>query len=365
MNTYAIYFWPRGSLATWPLSSDMLFGAVCWGIHWLGLMNDIELEQWLKEHEKAPPFAFSHAFPVFWEEKSKSHLRCYPLPANFQPGWNDLDVLVRAYQQKSGVSSKAAKAELVRTGKQFKTLNYVSEGVLANITTRRLSAADAFRALLFKQGEVTMKDDILYTHDEAKTLPEKLMEKEAMQHNQIDRLAGSTVEGMLFYREETFFAPNAGLWAVLRAESRDFESYIQPALRYLADTGLGADRTAGKGHFDIEVQSELSIPSASSPQVMMNLSHYIPLANEFRLDNEEQLAYRLKTLRPKREQKYPRPLPAGVRSMPIYKQATQVFEPGSVFPYAVRKEIYGQLVRLTPNNHEPVYQSGAALMVYL
>ncbi len=28
-----------------------------------------------------------------------------------------------------------------------------------------------------------------------------------MQHNQIDRMAGATVEGMLFYREETFFAP--------------------------------------------------------------------------------------------------------------------------------------------------------------
>lgn len=365
MNTYAVYLWPRGSLATWPLSSDMLFGAVCWGIHWLGLMNDIELEQWLKEHEETPPFAFSHAFPVFWEAKSKSHLRCYPLPTNFQPGLHDSDDLVRSYQQKIGLSSKAAKAELARTGKQFKTLNYVSEGVLANITTRRLSAADAFRAILFKQGEVTAKDDILCTSDEAKTLPEKLIEKEAMQHNQIDRLAGATVEGMLFYREEIFFAPSVGLWTLLRAESRDFERYILPALRYLADTGLGADRTVGKGHFDIEIQSGLSMPSASSPQGMMSLSHYIPLAGEFRLDNEEQLAYRLKTLRPKREQKYPRSLPAGVRSMPIYKQATQVFEPGSVFPFAIRKEIYGRLVRLTPIDHEPVYQSGAALMVYL
>jgi CRISPR type III-A-associated RAMP protein Csm4 len=328
-------------------------------------MNDIELEQWLKEHEKTPPFAFSHAFPAFWDAKSKSHLRCYPFPANFHPDLNDIEALAREYQQKRGVFFKAAKAELARTGKQFKALNYISEGVLAKIADRRLSAANAFRYLLFKQGEVTAKDEILCTNDEARTLPEKLMEKEAMQHNQIDRLAGTTVEGMLFYREETFFAPNAGLWALLRAEPRDFERYIRPALRYLADTGLGADRTAGKGHFEIEVQSEFSTLDSSSPQVMMNLSHYIPLADEFHLDNEEQLAYRLKTLRPKREQKYPRPLPAGVRSMPIYKQATQVFEPGSVFPYAIRKEIYGRLVRLTPTDHEPVYQSGAAIMVFL
>ncbi|RPH56819.1 MAG: hypothetical protein EHM81_12560 [Chloroflexi bacterium] len=195
-------------------------------------------------------------------------------------------------------------------------------------------------------------------------MPGKLFESEAMQHNQIDRMAGATVDGMLFYREETFFAPGAGLWALLRADEQDFARYIHPALRYLADTGLGADRTSGKGQFEITVESAPTLPRVKSPRAMMTLSHYLPVIGEFDPQGEP-LAYALKTLRPKREQKYSRPLLDGQKSAPIYKQAVRVFEPGSVFPFKNKKELYGRLARLTPAGQEAVFQSGATLMVYL
>jgi CRISPR-associated protein Csm4 len=362
MNTYAVYFKPRGALASWPLASDTLFGAVCWGMRMLGLMDDEHLTAWLDSHRDDPPFAFSHAFPAYLN--GKTPLRLYPRPATFQPAFADFNALALEWQKQKGGTLKAAKAKLAEAGKFFKWLDYVTEGVLAEITAGRLKPVDGLQAMLFDTGAVTAKTHTLCTKSEAKQLPEQLFQSEAMQHNQIDRMAGATVEGALYYRDEVFFAPGSGLWALLRSEPADFEQYIHPSLRYLADTGFGADRTSGKGHFEIDVQPAPPLPQAATPNAMMTLSHYLPISGEFD-PQAEPLAYALKTLRPKREQKYPRPLPPGQKTPPIYKQAVRVFEPGSVFPLKSQKPVYGRLARLTPQTQEAVYQSGAALMLYL
>ncbi len=364
MNTYAVYFTPRGALATWPLASDTLFGAVCWGIRSLGLMDDDQLTGWLEAQRAAPGFAFSHAFPAYLN--GNASLRLYPRPATFQPKFDDFDILAAEWQQKqgNGMTLKSAKADVAVAGKRLKQLGYVSEGVLGQIAAGSLQPLDGLRAVLFESGQAIPRAGILCLAPEAKKLPEKLYEREAMQHNHIDRMAGATVEGLLFYRQETFFASGAGLWALLRAEEKDFTAYIRPALAYLADTGFGADRTSGKGHFDIRVEAAPPLPQAESPRAMLSLSHYLPAGGGEFDPQGEPLAYTLKTLRPKRERRHPRPV-AGQQSVPIYKKALRVFEPGSVFALTARKEIYGRLARLTPSDQEAVYQSGAALMVYL
>lgn len=357
MKTYAVYFRPRGALATWPLASDTLFGAVCWGIRILGLMDHQALTDWLDKQKQKPRFAFSHAFPCYLDG---GRIRFYPRPATFQPSLSDSDAIAAELGNNKKAHMDAAKA-----GKQFKKVSYVSERALADILAGKLSAQGGLKAFACPtQSNYLAKSTMLCMKEEAERLPERLYATEAMQHNQIDRMAGATVEGMLFYREETFFAPGAGLWALLKAEEEDVKQYIQPALNYLADTGFGADRTVGKGHFQIWLE-EFQIPfEVSSPKAMMTLSHYLPLSDECDLKTKP-LAYALKVLRPKREQKYPRPLAQGQQSAPIYKQAVPVFEPGSVFALQTEKEIYGQLVRLTDTNEEPVYQSGAAVMIIM
>lgn len=57
MNTYAVYFKPLTPLASWPLGSDTLAGAVCWGIRLLGLMDDDALSHWLEKQKDQPRFA--------------------------------------------------------------------------------------------------------------------------------------------------------------------------------------------------------------------------------------------------------------------------------------------------------------------
>jgi|YNPMSStandDraft_2_1061718.scaffolds.fasta_scaffold01133_5 CRISPR type III-A-associated RAMP protein Csm4 len=362
MKTYAVYFTPCGSLATWPLASDTLFGSVCWGIRWLGLMSDKELADWLENHRMNPPFAFSHAFPVWFQ--SQEPIRFYPRPATFRLADRDFDDLASSLRARAKITLKSAKVEVVSVAKRLKNVSFISERILSDITTTGLKAGNILQNLLLKQNTFSIKGQLLCTATENHLLPNIIFASEAMQHNQIDRLAGATVEGMLFYREETFFAKGGGLWAILAAEEEDMKRYLQPALHYLADTGFGADRTVGKGQFAIHCE-EFSLPLKTAHKTsMMTLSHYLPLPEEINLQAQP-LAYTLKVLRPKREQKY---LPSGLTEQttsPIYKLAVQVFEPGSVFALQREKNIYGQLARLTPPDDTPIYQSGAAIMVTL
>jgi len=361
MNTYAVYFRPRGALATWPLASDTLYGAVCWGIRTLGLMEDADLTAWLESQRAKPVFAFSHAFPLY--QKAKTQIRMYPRPATFQPSSADFDSLVELYQAKKSVTRKEAQVEAAVAGKKLKKLDYVTEGLLNQIAKGTLKPVEALSAFLFGQGQVTARISTLCLPAEAALLPDVLFEHEAMQHNHIDRMGGATVEGQLFYRDETYFAPGAGLWALLRTSAETFTAYIHPALRYLADTGFGADRTAGKGQFDIQVEQFTQLPQLTAPKAMMTLSHYLPGEGEFD-PKSEILAYSLKNLRPKREQKVLRS-PDHPNTPRIYKQPMRVFEPGSVFAIQAKKEIYGKIARLTPGTQEAVFQSGAALMIFL
>lgn len=360
MKTYAVYLKPCGSLATWPIASDTLFGAVCWGIRLLGLMNDRTLTEWLETQCKTPCFAFSHAFPVYFNGSATT--RCYPRPANFYPSLREVDSLAMELQVKDKLSLKQARIQVAKVVKEFKKITFVSEVVLAQILSGTLTAAKILKTFLQEENAYFVRGGVLGYSRTDSLLPARLYLTEPIQHNHIDRMGGSTAEGLLFYREETFFQPNTGLWAVLKAKEEDVTKYIRPALYYLSDTGLGADRTSGKGHFAIRVES-FDLPfQPSKEEVMLILSHYLPQSGEINLQAEHQ-AYLLKTLRPRREKQYPRPLLEGRRTEPIYKQSVQVFMPGSMFALQTKKEIYGQLVRLTPENDEPIYQSGAAVAI--
>ena len=358
MNTYTVVFKPRGALSTWPLSSDTLFGAVCWGIRVLGLMDDHELSAWLEASYDQPLFAFSQAFPIF-ESKQRVY-RFYPRPVSFQPGFTDFDILVD--QMKSVAGRKSALLIVTTEAKRLKKVQYLSEQALFHWMNGSLRPIDVLQSMIGGKDQWTVRAGAICSTNESEDLPDSLLISEAMQHNEIDRMAGATVEGRLFYREEVFFSRQVGLWALLMAEQDVCDSYIFPALRYLADTGLGADRTTGKGQFEIMIQPAPVFSTPATAYGMMSLSRYIPLSGEVNLLGEP-LAYQLRILHPKREQKFPRALIGGQTSAPIYKASVPVFEPGSVFPFLERKSIYGRLVRLSPNDQESIFQSGAAIMI--
>jgi CRISPR-associated protein Csm4 len=366
MKTYAVYLWPRGSLSS-DLGSDTLFGAVCWGLKVLGLAD---IDQLLEAFDP-PRFAFSSAFPVY--RHNGATVRFYPRPVWLELNPAQEETLAGEERHSNpALTAKAARMKVRDRAKRLHEVAYLSEELFAQAAQGHLDAADLLRQRKAAGGSATgaeLEDRLLVTPAERERvvahngrLP-RLMQQSAAQHNQIDRVAGATVEGLLFYANETYFAGGAGLWCLLRTTPEDLDGLIRPALRYLADTGLGGNRTAGKGHFDIEVADTPPLPDAgTAANGWVTLSRYLPLAGEWD-KTARPLGYRLANLWAKREKRY---ATAGVTGPePIYKRRLRLFEPGSVFPLGQRKDIYGRLALVVPQGEAnwAVYQSGLALGV--
>jgi len=356
MNTYAVYFHPLGTLAS-SLSSDTLFGAVCWGIAELRLKPD--LASWLRSQQNSPHFGFSATFP-FWKcNGQRVHL--YPRPLNFRVLPEDIDAVVQSVADKT--KAKEALIQAVQNAKKLNKVSWFSQGVFALLLNGELTPNVVLRNLDVRfaiQGGALLLTQEKYKDGDA------WMTNQPVLHNQIDRVRGSTVEGLLFYESETSFATDAGLWALLRAEKNEFEQLIHPALRYLADTGLGANRTTGKGHFRIEVSETTPVlPVANLAGQHMLLSYYLPAPEERNVLHADAgaAAYRIRTVRARREHKFPGK--AGAVSQAVYKRAVRMFEPGSILPLP-SAEIYGRLAEVvTEEEGGPVFQSGAALTIPL
>ena len=364
MNTYAVYLHPRGPLAS-ALSSDTLFGAICWGIE--VLFGDVGL---LFRVPQTPPFACSAPFPAHVHPKQT--VRFYPRPATFDVSQSDIQKVVEN-QVTARKARKEALLAAVSAAKKLRKASFVSEKLFTEIANGRLSP---YQMLLQWTGAtpntISSTGSLLVSAEELKNwpqdtqgLPLPIFATEDVQHNQIDRMTGGTGEGLLFYQPETFFSRWGGLWALLRADATLVESRIRPALRYLSDTGLGANRMTGKGQFEIKLTDAPALPDASGrANAFVSLSRYLPNTGEW--SPEGPLAYQITTLWPKREQKYPR-MEAGQSTTPVYKRRIRVFEPGAVFAIKERREIYGRLAEVVPESsgNPAVFQSGASLPVFI
>ncbi|MDH7515425.1 MAG: type III-A CRISPR-associated RAMP protein Csm4 [Bacteroidota bacterium] len=92
----------------------------------------------------------------------------------------------------------------------------------------------------------------------------------------IDRVTNSTE---LFYFSETFFRSDSGLYFLARTFDRQNAELLRTCIGFLADEGIGADRTCGKGLFTFEEET-ISIPEAVNGNSSLLLSLYIPASEE-------------------------------------------------------------------------------------
>lgn len=365
MSIYTVEFRPYGPLQG-ALESDTLFGAVCWAIRMLDLAD---VGTMLADFEASPRFAFSSAFPMLWV-KSGTPVRFYPMPALPKPrhtqvqGWAD-ELARQDSKQRVGKKALVTTQEKV---KRLEKVTLVSEAVFTQIVNG-WGWDELYPKIGSGPGWVEQVGNALLTYEERKRYSDETLEglfrEEGVQHNQIDRVRGATAEGLLFYETETVFPPNVGLWAALWvADEADVARLVCPALRYLADSGLGANRSVGRGHFrEIKVSdTPLILPRAEDANAFVTLSRYIPNTGEW-LPDAEPLRYRLLSLWPKREKKYAHLAPA--QSAPVYKRRARMFAPGSVFPNPQPAAVVGRLVRLVDAAPDgwTVYQSGLALTV--
>lgn len=99
----------------------------------------------------------------------------------------------------------------------------------------------------------------------------------------VDRL-GIPKEGGLFFFALQFFAPESGLYFLANIEDK-FLDRFRAVLTFLGDTGIGADRSSGLGHFEIASEKELILKKADKTSGVVTLSLFNPGAE----DNLEKL----------------------------------------------------------------------------
>jgi CRISPR type III-A-associated RAMP protein Csm4 len=330
-----------------------------------------EVGEWLGGQIEQPPFAFSAALPIFFKGKCP-FLRFYPRPGSFEASFADLDLLTAEIKEATGKPLKALKASLSEAAKKFKRISHVSEGLFTNIIQGKVKPGEALGDLLKQGKKYVQNGSLLMTALEAQALREARIggssfpiQTMAVQHNHLDRVAGATAEGLLFYQDETFFSACAGLWALLRCRDAETGQLVKAGLRFLEDTGLGANRSSGKGQFKITVEPAPSLPVAQNPNGVLTLSRYLPSRGELQRFSDQTPAYRITTLRPKREQRFPAQTQTK-GTPPIYKDAVRMFEPGSVLPLATEDEIIGRLAQVaTGGGGQVIYQSGAAIPIVI
>lgn len=370
MPTYAVYLRPKTSFVS-PIGSDTLFGAFCWAMRFVNGLSEVEamLKLFVEASTSGtrPPFTVSSAFPFLHHGAAK--VRFYPKPRIDELRTKQVEPLAEEEKkQRSALSPfECATVAISERAKRIKGANYLSEDLFGQIVrgetdTRRLceQLVDHGSA----DDDIVRWGNTLITHAERKRV--KAEELEAFeagvdtQRNEIERIALATVEGRLFFTHETFLHREwAGLWFALNTE--DLEAF-KPILRYLSDTGIGGDRSVGKGAFDIPFDeiSELDIPNANEPNCFITLSRYIPADGECDFATEP-LSYTFSTIRPKHEAKLP-----GVGHH-TYKRVLRAFEPASFFPFLQKKEVYGRVINVGSTADEggfEAYYNGLALPVF-
>lgn len=362
MDTYTVLLSPRGSFAS-KLHSDTLFGAVCWA---LADLRVTDVGALLTGFGAAPRFAFSSAFPLLRSDGAE--IRFLPMPLIPPLRAEQINRLSEELIT-TRVNPKQAKVDAVARAKRLVKVALVSEKLFGEIVRGETNSEKLWRRLKDKSGErpddVELIGDALITKGERDVISrerrlQRFVQSTDVLRNQIDRVAGATVEGLLFYEQQMFLRREvSGLWCLVRTDAPD---WIAAAFRYLADTGIGGRRTSGRGQFDIEVKPGAVIPDAGdAANAFVVLSRYLPAGDEWAGDKP--LSYRLHNVRGKHEAKFPAAL-GKAKSPPIYKEMARLMSEGSFFPLGTRKEIYGRVAKVGELSGRTVWHSGLALAAF-
>ncbi|MCP4351448.1 MAG: type III-A CRISPR-associated RAMP protein Csm4 [Desulfobacterales bacterium] len=233
------------------IRSDTLSAALC--LAWSAIFPDTG-----KEFFKLPRFKVSSAFPYIRD------IRLFPVPV--WPVWKKPDPARQ---------------------KELRKIQWISEGIYNQVLDgKEISCTSIFE----------VSGNAAITAEEKKACPE-INESPAWvlterQRVSVDRM-GAKQEGGLFFFALQFFAPDSGLWFMAEADTQDYRK-LRSALDYLGDTGVGADRNSGLGHFAVIAEQEFQV-SQKGEQGWTTLSLFNPGPDE-NLDNMIQnAAYGLTT----------------------------------------------------------------------
>ncbi len=255
-----IYFGirPQSPLLT-PITADTLWGHICWVIR--ERTGDEAVKAFIERFEQHPPFVISDAFPY----------GSVPMPLLPIPGTVN-ERLIEKFRHnppepiKQSGDEKIPRYSLYAALKKIRKKNYVSLDLLK---------ASNLTSLL-----EDMLVEYITTKAEKEQAPTRVNFVEP--HVGIDRTTLTAREGALYstvgtlYRTDTETAP---LWIL--AGLRDYDaSTLEEYIREIGFLGFGADRSTGKGGFEVERPQQLLVPEYESSRSGMALAHFVPARDD-------------------------------------------------------------------------------------
>jgi CRISPR-associated protein Csm4 len=194
----------------------------------------------IESFEVDPPFLLTSAFPFVGTERRRHFL---PRPILPPPHITEKD--------------------LDRV-KDYKRARYIDADLFRAWATGRTSAGEIIAGM----GSLKERHGLLWKGE----MEEFSIQEGQRPHNRVNRLyCGSDA----FFSSEGMYFKNAGLYFLLDARRRDYESEVLAALRFLADRGLGGRVSAGMGAFDLSIREVDFLPTGRESH-LLTLSRFIP-----------------------------------------------------------------------------------------
>lgn len=156
--------------------------------------------------------------------------------------------------------------------KVFKRAKFISKDLLLKIISGQSIEEIYYSKEHILNGCWRINENVKNFYEE-----DNIFESQEVPHIVMDRITNQT---QIFYKTEIYFNKNAGLYFIAEINN-DIIKQFETILRFLGDEGIGADRTIGKGLFEVEEVNNLSLPISSKTEFYYLLSLYSPTREEF------------------------------------------------------------------------------------
>ena len=214
------------------IPADTLFSAICqtWGTFY----GEESLTDFLAQYETGEPFLLTSAFPFAGDT------RFFPKPL--------VDLDVNADDDR----------------KKLKKVGYLSE--------RRFRQVASDEPIAFNSDDL-INDGHLWIHGDDKC-PREVWKTDKRPRVTLDRQSSASE---IWHLKAVKFEENCGLWFDAKFETEKTQAQIEAILRVLGDTGIGGERSAGYGTFDLRrITAEPQPESESEADRFVTLSPICP-----------------------------------------------------------------------------------------
>ncbi|AFH48907.1 Putative RAMP superfamily DNA repair protein [Ignavibacterium album JCM 16511] len=182
---------------------------------------------------------------------------------------------------------------------------------------------------------------------------DKIFEVQEVPHIVMDRISNQT---QIFYKTEVYFNKNAGLYFIADINEELLKQF-ETVLRFLGDEGIGADRTIGKGLFEVEEIKNFSLSTSNESGFYYLLSLYSPTKEEFEKIDPKKSFYDFK-------------IRGGwISNNTLNRKNVRMFVEGSVLKFLSNNKPIGSIHKVLNANEYPddlmydIYRSGQSLFL--